>query len=389
MAQFLVGIDIGTHTTRVVVAEPGPTPEHAPTILGTGMSETSGVRHGYVTNLHEATKSIRLAIRDAEEHAKVRIKKAYVSIGGISLSSDTISSSTIISKADGEITDRDVELVLADAEQSMLKNSKNRRIIYSTAVSYKIDGKDVLGHPLGMAGVKLEASVLFITCLVHHFEDLMHAVIDAGVDVIDVIPSVIAQSNAVLSQRQKIVGCLLVDIGAETVSMAVFENDLPLSLEVFQIGSTDITHDIALGFQIPLEHAEKVKRGAHDSNLPQDKLDDIIFKRLSDIFELISLHLKKIGRNGLLPAGAVITGGGSSLTSLEAFSKQTLRLPSTVINVRHVQSLNKHRIFDSSWFIAYGLTFIETHHDNHRPSSRIVASQGFRGIKTFLNNFLP
>ena len=140
--------------------------------------------------------------------------------------------------------------------------------------------------------------------------------------------SPLAGSLVMLSKAQKRAGCVLANIGAETVSIVVFENNTPVSLKVFPIGSSDITNDIALGLKIPLEEAEKIKRGGmSDAAYSKRKLDEIISSRLTDIFELIDAHLKKHNRDGLLPAGIIITGGGSSITSVQDLARAALRLP--------------------------------------------------------------
>src|ERR1035437_7743881 len=173
--------------------------------------------------------------------------------------------------------------------------------------------------------------MLFIPCIDHHLNDILESVEGAGIRVEDVMAAPVAASLVTLTKSQKIAGVVLCNIGAETVSIAVFENSVPVSLEVFPIGSTDITNDIALGLKVPLEEAEQIKIGAITGNsYPRKKLEEIIEARLSDIFELIEAHLKKIGRSGLLPAGIVITGGGAGLGTIEDMARVALRLPSRV-----------------------------------------------------------
>ena len=207
-----------------------------------------------------------------------------------------------------------------------------------------------------MRGIKLEARVLFVTYLTQHLEDLVSAVSDAGIEVLDVIASPVAAAEAGLSDRQRAAGCMLVNIGAETVSIAVHENSTLLSIHVFPIGSTDITNDIALGLRIPLEEAESIKTGTIMTNYPRRKIDEIIGARLSDIFELIETHLRKIKRNELLPAGVIITGGGSNISIIEELSRSSLRLP-TKLGTNEIAN-GRGKVRDSSWFVAYGLCAI-------------------------------
>ena len=208
-----------------------------------------------------------------------------------------------------------------------------------------------------MHGSKLEARVLFIVCLKQHLNDIIKAVEDTEIEVLDVIASPVAASMVSLTKSQKIAGCILVNIGSETVSLAVFENNIPISLEVFPIGSTDITNDIALGFRIPINEAENIKLGfAGEAQYPKKKLDEIIMARLTDIFELIEAHLKKIGRSGLLPAGIILTGGGSGIDTIEDIARVSLKLPSKVSSVNFLSNIKNSELQDSYWSVAYGLS---------------------------------
>ncbi|OHA93652.1 MAG: cell division protein FtsA [Candidatus Zambryskibacteria bacterium RIFCSPLOWO2_12_FULL_39_45] len=364
MRNITVGIDIGTYQVKVVVSElvkadgTGTESGQAKTVrvIGTGLSESKGLRHGYIINGAEVTQSIKIAISLAEKTSGVKIHKAFIAVGGIGLQGLTSIASTIISRADSEITDLDITKISEECEEGIATNLiQNRRVLHSIPLSYKIDGKLVLAKsPLGMKGSKLEIKMLFVTCLESHLNDLLQAVEESGIEVIDVLASPIAASFVTLSKQQKIAGSVLVNIGAETISMVVFENNIPISLEVFAIGSTDITHDIALGLKIPLEEAENVKLGALGSNsFSKKKLDEIIEARLSDMFELILNHLKKIGRSELLPAGIFLSGGGGAIPTVENFAKMALNLPSRIVELNMGEK--KNHIKDSTWAVAYGL----------------------------------
>lgn len=358
--SIVTGIDIGTYQVKVVIASTHELNEKGfPRVLGTGIAETKGIRHGYVVNADEVAKSIHMAVKNAERVAKHKIKRAFVSIGGIGLGTITSTCATIVTRADSEITSLDIQKLHQQCEKDIPQNIiLNKKIIHQIPIQYKIDGKPVLGRPEGMKANRLEVKMMYITCLEHHVSDILQAVESAGIDVQDVMASPIAASLVTLSKTQKIAGCVLANIGAETVSIAVFENNIPISLEVFPIGSTDITNDIALGLKVPLEEAEQIKVGAITStSYPRKKLEDIIYARLTDIFELIEAHLKKIGRSGLLPAGIVITGGGSGLGTVDDFAKAALRLPARIGTI-FTSTQEKENFKDSSWAVAYGLCIL-------------------------------
>jgi len=387
--NITAGIDIGTYHVKVVIArKPDPSERNIPMILGRGMSESKGLRYGYIVNQDDAVRSITSAIRQAEEDAGVSVKRAFVSIGGIELAGFTTHASVVISRADSQITSLDIEKVHEASENEIPpQDYQNRKIIHSVPIAYRVDGRTVFGDPSKMKGVKLEAKMLFITCLDQHLTDLINAVESANVEVTDVTPAPLAAGCVILSKQQRTAGCVLANIGAETVSIAVYENNIPISLEIFPIGSTDITNDIALGLKVPLEEAEQIKHGKVGGAYPKKKLDEIIKARLSDMFDLIEAHLKKIGRSGLLPAGIIITGGGSGIGTVEDLARSALDLPSKVATLGAPERKSRHgnTIKDSTWSVAYGLCVIGFHNERTSP---IVVKRWFFTIKNTLQDWL-
>lgn len=377
---------MGSSTTRVVVAEflKG---EKNPKVIGIGESQTKGIRHGYVVNFNDAVESIKKAVIIAEKTSGIKIKRAFIAIGGTTLRSETSSGVAIISKADGEVTSLDINKALDDGENNLKLG--NKKVIQTFPISFRLDGKEVLGRPEGMRGVKLEVKTLFVTCSSQHLDDLLEVIAEAGIDTVNIVAATIAGSNIALSDRQKMVGSALVDIGSETVSMGVFENGSLIYLYTFSIGSSDITNDIALGLKLPLEKAEALKLGNLSEEYPKKKLDEIIDARLSDIFELIENHLKKIKRNELLPAGIVWIGGGSSITKLEELSRTTLKLPSR-IGQTDMFGNAKTKLRDSSWFTALGL--ITESKDNKGPSGTLFSNfikELINSIKSMTKQLMP
>ncbi len=384
-----VGIDVGTYQTRVVVAESDSQNEKlVPKVIGVGYAESKGLRHGYIVNQAEVARSISVAVAQAEKMSGIKIKKVFFSLGGIGLSGITSSGMAVISRADYEITDLDLQKA-TDASQSEVPQSQiiNRRILHTVPLQYRIDGKQVFGNPIGMKGMRLEAKTFFVTCLNHHYSDIIEAATESNIGVEDIIASPMAASVVTLSKAQKIAGCVLTNIGSETVSIIVFEDNKPVSLEVFPIGGADITNDIALGLRIPLEEAEEVKKGSIVGiSYPRKKLDEIITARLSDIFDLVEAHLKKIGKNGLLPAGVIITGGGSSIEMVEPLAKNQLKLPSRIGSITFGEGA-KGQIKDASWSVAYGLCLIGLSNDEGNGIG--VVKEPVIGLVKWLKQFLP
>lgn len=391
--HFIAGIDIGTYHVKVVVVDTTKLNEkRQPTVISTGISETRGVRHGYIQNRHEVVKSIKEAIAKAEKNLNFKIKHAFFSAGGIGVQSIVSTGSTAITRADMEVTPLDIKKAQEEAESAIPSSFlNNRKILYPVPLQYKLDGKVVLGNnPDGMRGGKLDSRMLFITCLEQHLSELLQSADEARINVTEILPAPLAASFVTLTKTQRIAGCVLANIGAETVSIAVFENDLPISLEVFPIGSTDVTNDIALGLKIPLEEAEQIKVGLiASSTYPRRKIEEIISARLSDIFEVIENHLKKIGKNGLLPAGIIITGGGSGLSNIEELAKAALRIPSRLGNNNGTEV--KDNLKDSTWAVAYGLCIwgMRVNDEGFIPPPNDWFKKLFRGIASWFKKFLP
>ncbi len=399
------GIDLGTSGVKVVVAElvhDRITNKVAPKLIATGWAETRGLRHGYVMSISDAARSVSAAVRQAEKIAGVTLKRAFVSANGIGLAALASLGSVTVSRGDAEVGDLDVNKALEISEHDLPNSfSLNRKIIHAIPLSYKIDGKIVLGRPQGMKGMKLEARTLFITTIEQHLLDMLQVFDDAGLEIEDVYAGPLAAGLVTLSKTQKIAGCVLATIGSETVSIAVFENNIPISLEVFPIGSTDITHDIALGLKIPIEEAEKIKITAgsninstmHTWTTPsglsysKKKLDEIIEARMHDIFELIEGHLKKIGRSGLLPAGIILTGGGAMSADIENLARSVLKIPAKI--ARPAFDADRHGLPETLWSTAHGLAILGLTQENESSMGIKIIGQARKSFWEWLRQFMP
>jgi cell division protein FtsA len=391
MQKIVTGIDVGTYQVKVVIAEQPDDPRQAPRILGTGYAESRGMKNGYIVSVADISRSISAAVSQASKAARVKVKKAYLSIGGIGLDEAFARGETVVERGDSEITARDIPRAKAASEAALAPASKlNRRILHVIPLRYTVDGAKVLGHSqAGMKGMKLGVESLFITCLEAHVQNLASAVEDAGIEVEDIVAAPLAASFVALTKMQKRVGCVLANIGSETLSIIVFEDSAPVSIKVFPVGASDITNDLALGLRISPEEAEQLKMGAVlGAPFPKKKIDDIIARRVSDMFKLIEAHLKKIGKDELLPAGVVLTGGGSGIATMSDLAKAVLRLPSRVASLTDASA--KVQLRDASWAVAYGLTVwglgANGEEDEADPST---FSEITRGFWRWFRRFLP
>ena len=388
MKKFYTGIDIGTYHIKVVIAAPPESPELPMQILGTGSASSKGMRYGYIVDINEATKSVQEAIARASQTAKVFIKSARVAMGGLGLDEIRSSAEITLTPSGGIVTEREIERAQRESEKRAAQKLTNRTIIHTIPLEYRVDGTKVFGNPGGFQGTKLAVDTLLITMLSKHHDDLIEAVEAAGVEVEGVMASPIAASLVTLSKPQKTAGAVLANIGAETLSIVIFDNNVPISVKVFPTGSSDITNTIALSFQIPPSEAEQMKRGAvTGSDIPPRRMNVIIASRLKDMFVLINAHLKTIGRQRLLPAGIIITGGGSGLASAADIARTILKLPS---QVGLIGNLSRGTV-DATWAVAYGLcrfAYADDASQNSHSLGEIVSRAG-EAVRQAARSLLP
>lgn len=398
MAKGVVaGLDIGNHTICVVVGEKEK--GDMLSLVSLVKHEARGLHKGAIMDFADVVSSIEEAVAKAERQCGKRIKGAYVSISGASLSSHITDGSVIISRADSEIADLDVQRAL-DTAEGKINDLPNLRIHDVIPLSYKLDNKKIQGDPIGMKGAKLEVRSLFTTSSLRHSDEVISAVEQASISILDMLPSPLASSLVTANRTQKIAGCILVDIGAQVTTCTVFEEGLPHLITTIDIGSQDITNDIALGMKVDLEEAEKIKLGEASKVYPQKKLDDIIQARLSDIFELIETQLKKIGRNELLPAGIILCGGGALLPKIDVYASEYLNLPAKVALPLYPQNMRLDKdaeeqppvfVKDPSYATAYGLVLFGMNPTKKESAWRGgFSSQGaFSTASKWLKHFLP
>jgi cell division protein FtsA len=387
--EIFTGIDIGTYHIKVVIARLGDSPDAPMHIIGTGTSSSRGMRHGYILDVVEASRSIREALDRAQTAAKTRVRSARVALGGVGIDEIRASGATTLTASGGIVTDAAIERAKMESQKGASQRLVNRNILHTIPLSYRIDGEQVLGQPVGLQGTKLAIDTLLITTLAQHQEDSLEAVESVGIEVDGVMAAPLAASLVTLTKSQKMAGVILANIGSETLSIVVFDNDMPISMKIFPFGAADITNSIALSFQVPLHEAEALKRGAvSGSNVPQKKMDQLVSTKLKEMFVLVDAHLKSIGRQRLLPAGIVITGGGSGLTSASEIARAVMKLPAGVSQVGLVSRASS---VDATWAVAAGLcrwAYMEQSL-NRTSSLAEVFSSGLDSLKRGIRSLLP
>ncbi len=403
-ASQIAGLDIGSQTIRMALLERGANGGYN-VVAAVGVP-TDGVRKGAVHRIDEVAEAIEIAKNHIHKNTGIEVRHAYVGIGDWRLTTHQSNGLVATTRADGEISSEDVKRAQQSAEEA-LPRLQNRQIIETLPLGYRVDGDQPIMNPQGMQGMKLEASVLFISAFFPFYKAILESLDQSRVHADDILVSHLAAADLLLSRRQREIGVMLCDFGAETTSMSVWEEDKLLSFEVIPIGSAHITQDVALGFQVDLGTAERLKRSAFalaeggkkevrlagfDKNIEQvysqRKLEDIINARLGDIFELTNKHLKKISRAGLLPAGIVCTGGGSRLGGLMESAKKELQLPSQMGTLSGFSG--KRDLVDGpEWATVLGVCHAGFIREHGGAGDSVLRSAAYQKIRRFLKQLIP
>ena len=326
--DIVVGLDIGTSKVALVA---GTIADGLVQVVGTGIAPNSGLRKGVVVDIEDTVSAIGNAIETAERSSGLKLQHAYVGIGGTNVTIHEAKGVVAVSRADGEITEGDLERVMEAAR--VVAVPPNREILHVVPRNFAVDGQRGVKDPIGMTGIRLEVEAQVVASGSSAIRNLMKCVGQAELTPAEVIFSPLATSKTMLTKKQKESGVLMVDIGAGTTSLVIFEEGELIHAAVLPIGSMHITNDIAIGLRISLDAAEKIKLkyGLADKDKARDNetftlstfepdekekierkyLAEIIEARLNEIFSMIRDELRKIGKDGMLPAGTVLTGSGA------------------------------------------------------------------------------
>jgi cell division protein FtsA len=361
-SRIITGLDVGTNSIKCLVVEQST---NAWNVLSYVHIPSFGLRRGIVSNVEETARSIQLLLAETERNCGRKVNSVFVNIGGshlYTLPSDGLIS---VSRADHIISQEDVDRVLQATRA--INIPMNEEVLDVFPREFIIDDQKGIRQPLGLHGVRLQTKVVLLCYFQQHFINLTQAVLNARLQIDDVIPSPLAAAESTLSKQQKEIGAAVIDIGSATTSLAVFDEGDLIHMAIFPLGSSNITYDLAIGLRTEVPIAEDIKKqhGAcllspgdkdkksqveqkrshvikmkNSSNQADNKVSvgygidfgkkdlvNIIEPRVSEILDLMYKELKKIGRQELLPGGITLTGGGSKIPKIIELAKDRLRLP--------------------------------------------------------------
>jgi cell division protein FtsA len=401
---LITGLDIGTDSIKIVVAHKNAS-SNGLEVLFAGQRPSRGVRRGVVVDAESVAKSVQELAKDAQMAIGRKPAGAYIIVNGSHIFCTASHGLVSVSRADNNISEEDVNRVLQAARTISLTSNKEIVDVYPR--EFIVDGESGVKDVIGMHGVRLEAEVLIIAGFSPYLKNSDQAVLKGGLEIYNRAPAAIAAAMAVMTEHQRELGAAILDIGAGTSSLAVFEEGDLVHLAVLPIGSANITNDLAIGMKIDVETAEqlKIERGIcsfkggdkkirfGDSEkegtiFSQRLVSKIVSERVEEIFELANKELKKINREKKLPAGIVLTGGGVKLPRIEDTAKKIFQLTVNVGSPRGFSNIDQ----DPLWATACGLAAMgqkEIEEESGGAPRFSMGGGGWDKIKKFFKIFVP
>src|ERR1700740_2386796 len=352
--DLMVGLEIGTSKICVVVGESRT--DGTLKILGVGQTPSRGVRKGEIVDFETAMKCGHEAVVDAEQKSDVMIRSVYVSVAGSHIQSFNNRGCVSLPEERDEIDEQDIEDVKVNAREVSIP--AQNAFLHSIIQHYHVDGQDGVLNPIGMLGNKLEADFHIIHGVRTRIQNTIRCVKELPLEVEDVVFSALASAQVVLTQHQKNLGALVIDIGGGTTDYILYVDGAVKQSGAFGVGGDHITNDISMGLRIPMARAEKLKieegscvlgnclpgeaillkddSGFAGKEIDREMLNTIIHLRLHEAFELLKRRLEEESFINYIGAGVFITGGCSHLKGIDHLAEEVFELPA---RVAHAQTM--------------------------------------------------
>jgi cell division protein FtsA len=339
----VVALDIGTSKISAIVADLQPDDSYE--IVGIGQHPSRGLKKGVVVNIESTVGSIQRALEDAELMSGVKIREVVTGIAGSHIKG--FNSDGVVAIRDKEVTQYDIDRVIETARAVNIPTEQ--QILHILEQEFVIDGQAGVKQPLGMSGMRLEVKVHIVTGAVSAAQNIMKCVRRCGLEVRDLVLQPLASSASVLSDEEKDLGVVLVDIGGGTSDIAVFHDGAIKHTAILPIAGDQITHDIAMALRTPTRDAEdiKIQHGvclralANESDhievpgvgergpreLSRQTLAEVIEPRVEELFGLIQRELRVSGYEQLMAMGVVLTGGSASMSGMVELGEEVFHMP--------------------------------------------------------------
>jgi cell division protein FtsA len=338
--KYIVALDIGTSKVCTLVGEIND--RGIVEIIGKGTSPMKGTRRGNIINLDQAIDAVKKAVDEAEVMAGLQIESAYVGVSGDHIRSVNSRGVVSVTGKHKEIVREDIERVI-EASKS-INIPAELELLHVIPREFVVDGQDGIHDPLGMTATRLEANVHIVTGARTHNQNVLACVNKAGIAVQELVLEQLAAAEAVLTQDEREMGVLLMDLGGGTTDYAVFLEGNVLHTNVLPVGAGHFTSDISVVLRTPMEDAERIKKrygcalaslvteddpievptvgGRAPKILTRQELTGILEPRAAEIAKLVYRDLEKVGLEKEIRSGVVVVGGGAEMDGMVEMIEQ-------------------------------------------------------------------
>ncbi len=361
--RIIAGIDIGSSKIATVITSIDD--DETLSIIGVAKSDSRGIRKGQIVDIEDATSSVVASLEAAERMAGYQVNSAFVSVGGVHIASQNSHGVVAVAEPNKEIMDQDVMRVIEAAKAISLASA--RRVIHVIPRYFTVDAQEGIKDPVGMTGIRLEVDTHLVSGVTISLKNLEKCMANVGIDIEGFVFNGLASAESVLTETEKELGVVLLDIGAGTTDIAVYVEGALSYSSVLPVGARNVTNDLAIGLRISLESAEQLKlflgrkpkkitSPDEDEELEKTKkkdrtrddevditslhlpegtksvsrktvIDGIIKPRLNEMFALAVSEIKKSGFAAQVPSGIVITGGGAKTVGITDAARRSIALP--------------------------------------------------------------
>jgi cell division protein FtsA len=392
---IIVGLDIGTSKVCATVGELSDS--GALNIIGVGQAKSRGVRKGEIVDAAVAAEDVRNAVVEAEQMADVEIRSVYLGVTGGHLRGFNNRGFHPVVSHDREIMEEDVQDVIKNAKAINL--SAENRVVHVIRQHFLVNGQEGVRNPVGMVGSRVEVDVHVVHGNLNRLQNPIRVVKGLQIEVEDVVFSGLASSLALLTNQDKELGALVIDLGGGTTEYVVYANGTIKHTGVLAVGGDHISNDLAYGLKVPLSRAERLKiehgfalvdpqaKGrtvqlTSDHGLPErsinlEHLQRIMSLRLEEIFRLIAQEIQSAALLHQIRAGIFLSGGGAHIAGIGKLAEDILEMPATV-GTTHCLSGLRSALGQPEFATSIGLVRFGSFEQQKRASGRGSFTSGIK-----------
>jgi cell division protein FtsA len=400
-SSLIVGLEIGTSKIVAVVGEVNAS--GTLNLIGLGQARSRGVRKGEIADVPTVEEDVRNAVVEAEQMADVEIRSVYLGVTGGHIRGFNNRGVHPVVSADREITEDDVQDVIKNAKAINLPAENH--VLHAVRQHFHVDGHDGIQNPVGMFGARVEVDVHVVHGNFNRLQNPIRVVKGLQLEVEAIVFNGLASSLALLTNEQKEMGALVIDIGGGTTNYAVYADGIIKHTGVLAVGGDHVSNDLAYGLKVPLGRAEQLKvdhgsavadpaakgqtvtlsneLGLSLKTINLEHLHRIMGLRLEEIFQLIEQDIAQAELLDYLRSGVFICGGGARIPGILTLAERIFQMPASLGKTNSISGI-KSALDQPEFATAIGLVKYGSFQQKKRSGGGLLGG-GIKTLKEILN----